>query len=85
MARFTATNVLELTAGASSFPKTGFSRALLSSRARPSVRPSVPSHLLSPPNGSRRDFAATNALEERAGAPYFSERVARGASCAGGP
>ena len=58
-----------------SFPKICFSSALLPSRARPSLRP----------NGSRRDFAATNALEERAGAPYFSERVAWGASCAGGP
>ena len=37
------------------------------------------------PNGRRRDFAATNALGLRAGAPYFSERVDWGASCAGGP
>ena len=90
MARFAATNALDRANGRSPL----FSENLLFSRvalfARSSVRPSF--RPFAPPippflclNGSRQDFAATNALEERAGAPYFSERVGRGASCAGEP
>ena len=64
-----------------SFPKMCCSRALLLTRARPSVLSSLrpfapPSRPFFRPNRNRRDFAATNALEERAGALYFSERFA---------
>ena len=49
------------------------------------VRPSVARSPESARTNAGEVCAAMNALEESAGAPYFSMRVDQGASCAGGP